>query len=229
MRSVTRNTGPRLRQLVALAAVVLAAGSARAQTVESSLSVFLVARITWPTAAGDRTLAVRIGTKDLTAPLLQELELQGRIVGFVTQREIGDLGFASPSNLLVVDGSRQDVNTRIRPPSAALPGSFFGSARASLLRRGDSKEFYFYDDVSDAVQIGDLETHGMELTVVGAARRVARLLTQQGQDIGYLFSSVRLTVVGGLADSFAFRGVYQGATGLVSGALLRGPEKLVVP
>jgi len=80
MRSVT------VRMLVALATLALAADSARAQTVESSLSAFLVARITWPTAAGDRTLALRVGTKDLTAPLLQELELQGRIVGLVTQR-----------------------------------------------------------------------------------------------------------------------------------------------
>jgi len=120
------------------------------------------------------------------------------------------------------------VTARIRPLAAAPLGSYFASARGSALRRGTSTELYFYDDVSDALQIGDLETHGLELTVVGTARRIARLLTQQQQDIGYLFSSVRLTVVGGLADSYAFRGVYQGATGLVSGALLRGPEKLVV-
>jgi hypothetical protein len=217
-----------LRWLAAAAVFALGGGSARAQTAESSLSAFLVARVSWPTSAGDRIVAVRIGTKDLVAPLLQELGISGRIVALATRRALADRTFASPSDFLVVDGTRYDVTGRIRPPATGLPGSFFATARTSALRRTDSAEWYFLDQVSEALQIGELETHGSELTVVGTAHRSARLLTQQGIDLGFLFASVRTSVVGGLTDSYAFRGSFQGATGLVRGWLLRGPEKLVV-
>jgi len=216
------------RVVLAFALLVLGSGAARAQTAESSLHAFLVARVTWPTPAGERIVAVRVGTKDLVAPLLQELGVTGRSVGLVTQRSIEDLSFASPRDFLVVDGARYDVTGKVHRPVAALSATFFARARTSALRRSDSKEWYFLDYVSEALQIGNLATHGSELTVVGAAQRSARLLTQHGVDLGFLFASVRIGVVGGLSDSYAFAGSYQGATGIVSGWLLRGPEKLAV-
>jgi hypothetical protein len=216
------------RLALALCTWLALAPLAAAQTAESTLSAFLVARLSWPTASGERSLAFRVGTKDLVAPLLQELGLSGRIIGLVTQRSLDDLGFQATSDFLVVDGTRYALAGRIRPPTAALPASFFASSRISALRRSDSVELYFVDDVTEALQVGDLDTHGSELTVVGRAQRIARLLTQQGQDQGYLFASVRLSAVGGLTDSFAWAGGYQGTTALVTGWLLRGPEKLVV-
>ena len=208
--------------------VGLGPSGAGAQTVESALNAFLVARVSWPTASGERSLPFRIGTKDLVAPLMAELGQSGRIVGLVTQREIGDLEFRTTQDFLVVDGTRLPLEGRIRPPAAALPASFFATSRTSALRRGDAVELYFADDVTEALQIGELETHGSELTVVGRAQRVARLLTQRGADVGYLFSSVRVSAVGGLTDSFAWSGGFQGTTAIVSGWLLRGRETLVV-
>jgi hypothetical protein len=201
---------------------------AAAQTAESTLNAFLTARVSWPTASGERSLPFRIGTKDLVAPLLEELGQSGRIVGLVSRRHIGDFAPQASSDFLVVDGTRFSLEGRIRSPAAALPVSFFASSRVSALRRGDAVALYFADDVTETLQVGDLETNGSELTVVGRAQRVARLLTQQGRDIGYLFSSVRLTAVGGLTDSFAWAGGFQGTTAIVNGSLLRGPEKLVV-
>jgi hypothetical protein len=199
-----------------------------AQTVEATLNAFLTARVSWPTASGERSLPFRIGTKDLVAPLLEELGKSGRIVGLVARRQIGDFAPQASQDFLVVDGARFALEGRVRPPATALPASFFASSRASAVRRGTAVELYFADDVTEALQVGDLDTHGSELTVVGRAQRVARLLTQQGRDVGYLFSSVRLSAVGGLTDSFAWAGGFQGTTAIVSGWLLRGPEKLVV-
>lgn len=209
--------------------LALAPSAAPAQVAESALNAFLIARVNWPTASGERTLAFRVGTKDLTAPLLQEFGISGRIVGLLTQRPLGDLDFEQPSDFLVVDGARFALGSRIRPPAAALPASFFARSRISALRRTDSVEFYFVDDVTEALAIGELDVHGSELTIVGRAQRIARLVTQQGQDLGYLFSSVRLSAVGGLSDSFQWGSAFQGTTALVSGWLVRGPEKLVVP
>jgi len=200
---------------------------ARSQTAESTLNAFLTARVQTPTATGERSLAFRIGTKDLLEPLLAERGLSGRRIGLVTQRPLGDLEFQATLDFLVVDGERHSLAGLIRAPAAELPSSFFAHSRISSLRRGDSTELSFTDEVTEALQIGELETHGSELTLVGRARRGARLLTQRGEDIGYLFRSVRLAAVGGITDSFAWSGGYLGATAFVSGWLVRGPEKLV--
>jgi hypothetical protein len=218
----------RLRAAALVLVALALAGPSAAQTVESTFSAFLTARIAWPASSGDRVRAVRIGTKDLTAPLLEELGVAGSRVALVTRRPIGDLGFSQAVHWLVVDDVAYDVTNRIRPAAAELPDSYFTASRSSVKDR-TGREVSFYDHIPETFQIGDFETHGSELTLVGKTRRTARLATRNGEELGFLFRGARTTVLGGLAQSFVFGDSALGGVGLVKGRLVRGPEKLVEP
>ena len=110
--------------LAILALAIAGASAARAQTVESSVTVALTAKFNETGPLGDRILTVRIGTKDLIEGIREELGVQGRSYRLAQRRSIDDVSFDSVRDFLIVDGVYHDITDPVEPPPIEMPASF---------------------------------------------------------------------------------------------------------
>jgi hypothetical protein len=209
--------------LLALALTV--PSGVRAQTVESTLALSLTATFTEPTATGARILSIRVGTKDLIEAVKQDLGLTGRNARLVVRRDIADLDFENSHTFLLLDGvlhpaddgAPQDIDL-------GLPDAFYGRAESFSRRRTDGVVNAFTEQTMNAIGFGDLAIDGFEMVLVGLETRSARLLTARGGgDVGFLFRSDSIKVMGGM--SLDLGGFVD--TGILSGTETLSSERLV--
>jgi hypothetical protein len=208
-----------------LALVLTVPIGVRAQTVESTLTLSLTATFTEPTATGARIRSIRIGTKDLIEALKEELGLTGRSARLVVRRDIADLGFENAETFLLLDGMLHPADDGApQEIDLGLPDAFYGHAESFSRRRTDGAVSAFTEQSMNAIGFGDLATDGFEMVLVGIETRSARLqTTRSGGDVGFLFRSDSIKVMGGM--SLDLGGFVD--TGILSGTETLGSERLV--
>jgi hypothetical protein len=197
---------------------VCLAHPALAQTVESLYSVTLTGKLTQAGPRGDRTVRVRISTKDLIRGFTGALGITpGRSHRLVVRREIADLGFEDAREFLVVDDDEYPVGGTAEV--IEMPRSFHGQSGSSARRPGWPESRFTQEGVG-MFRMGSGALGQSELVFSALARRRARLLTQQGIPVGYVHSTLTWTVDGVLVDE-------DGTAMPLSGRLALGREKVV--
>jgi hypothetical protein len=215
----------RLLIVCTIGIALAAAAPSSAETVQSTQALTLTGKFTLPTSTGARMISIRVTTRDLIEATKDALFLQGRSASLVMRRDIDDLNFSDAESFLLLDGTYYPIPPGPPGPDLDLPESFDGFAQALRLRPQDGVPTSVSDEGTTAFVLGDFATDGFEATLIGIARRSARLLTHAGFDVGYLFSSVQNKVIGGLM--LELDGEVE--VGVLTGSLRNGPEKIVVP
>ena len=211
--------------LPALALALTLPIGARAQLVESTLTLSLTATFTEPTATGARIASIRVGTKDVIAAEMEERGLTGRSARLVVRRDVADLDFENSQTFLVLDGAVYPADDDTPQDLALdLPDAFYGFAASFSRRRTDGVVSAFSEQIMSAIGFGNLAVDGFESALVGLETRSAALqTTRSGTDVGFLFRSNSVKVMGGM--SIDFDGSVD--TGIVSGTQTLGAERLV--